>query len=377
MMRLLKKRESGQAMIMVLGLLAIGGVLIVPMLKLGSSSLEYHMMAESKTLEGYAADAGMEYALCKLGNNPGAFEPETLPSEVNGRIVTVTVEEIGSNVYRITSTAISDSGSSTTITSHVCIAVSFFDYGMAAIDGDITMSGNAEVSSSPDLFEGDIYANGQIYLSGNAEVQGDVTATGTVDISGNASVEGGIITEETEPVVFADIDTAMYLYQANLGTLIEGDLHINDDGYYDLGPAHITGNLNISGNAVVRLGGTVWVDGTISMSGNTRIEGPYSVVAVGDISLTGNSILDPGDIPLIISTDGNMTISGNNWTSAILYAPNGSIEMAGNSKIYGSVAAQSINTSGNNQVEYCVALRERGDLPARSGPMVYSRQTSN
>ena len=359
-------------MIMALILLALGALLMVPTLALASTNLKYHQVVEKNTLETYAADSGVQYALCRLANNSEAFGPEPLSAEVNGRVVNVTLEHYADNVYKITSIAMTDSVSSTTTQSYVSVTAGLFDYGMLAIDGDINVSGNAEVTSPPDLFEGDIYANGGINLSGNAAVNGDAIATGQITLSDNAYIYGEQIEYLSSPPVFAEIDTSIYLYAANQGTLIEGDLDISLDGYYDLGPAHITGSLTTSGDAIVRLNGTVWVDGTIIMSGNSSIEGAETIVAGGDIQVTGNAKLDADDIPLVISIDGNITVTGNGWVSAILYAPNGDITLSGNSMVSGAVAGQNIYAEGNNTLEYLTELRSRGDLPGVGGINIIS-----
>lgn len=369
-MRFLKNKESGQALIMALILLGLGSLLVVPTLNLAGVSLKYHHVIEGNTLETYAADSGVEYALCKLGNNPGEFGAETLPSEVNDRTVNVTVQYCLDNIYKITSTATSDSGSNTTIESYVSIVIFLFERAITALDGDITVSGNSLVTSS-DSGAGDIYANGNINISGNATIDGNATATGEINTSSGSTIMGEQ-EGSSEPLVFTEIDTSIYLKEADQGEWIEGDLHISGDDYYDLGPAHITGNLTISNNRTVRLTGTVWVDGTITMSGNTNIEGAEAVVAVGDIQLTGDTKLDPGDIPLIISIDGNITTIGNSWISAILYAPNGNITLSGNSKVYGAVVGKSVSTTGNNTVEYPQGLGVTTDLPGSGGVNILS-----
>jgi len=252
------------------------------------------------------------------------------------------------------------------------MTASLFDYGMAATEGDINLSGNVEVTSPPDLFEGDIYANGAINLSGNVEVQGDATATGEISLSGNSFIMGDEVENLGTPLVFAEIDTSPYLDEADQGTLIEGDLNVSGDGYYELGPAHITGNLIISNNQIVTLTGTVWVEGTITMSGNTRIEGAETIVAVGDILVTGNTKLTADNIPLIISTDGSITVTGDGWTTAILYAPNGDIMLSGNSMVCGAVVGRNITAQGNNEVEYLMELKGCDDLPGAGGVNVIS-----
>ena len=373
-MKLLKNRESGQVLIMALLMLGIGGLLTVPSLNLASTGLKYHQVVERNTLEIYTADSGVEYAVCKLSNNPEEYKTNPLEHSftINARTVHVTAEYYMSNVYKITSTATSGSGSSTSIVSYVSMIASPFDYGMAATDGDINLSGHTEVTSPPDLFQGNIYANGAINLSGKAEVLGDATATGEVTLKGSASITGDVVENLGTPLFFAEIDTSPYLGEADNGTLIEGDLHISGGGYYELGPAHITGSLTITANTVVKLTGTVWVDGSITMDGNTRIEGPGTLVAVGDIWVTGNAKLTIDNIPLIISTNGDITVTGNSWTSAILHAPNRGVTLSGDSKVCGAVVGQSITGQGNNEVEYLPELRGRDDLSIAGGVYVIS-----
>lgn len=99
------------------------------------------------------------------------------------------------------------------------------------------------------------------------------------------------------------------------------------------------------------------------MTGNTNIVGPGTVVAVGDIEVTGNAKLDPDNIPVLYSINGGIKVTGNSWSSVVLYAPSGEVTLTGNSKVYGSIVGKSVRNTGNNGVEYPVDLREREDLP--------------
>ena len=170
-MRFLKHRESGQALILVLILLALGGLMVVPALDFVGTSLNYDKTIEKKADEYHAADAGVHYALRKLLNSPTAFGSQQLPLEVNDRTVSICAENVSGPIYKVISTATTEGGSSTTITSHVRINTTPFDFGMASLDGDISMSGNAEVTSLVPS-DGDIYSNGNIYMSANSEVDG-------------------------------------------------------------------------------------------------------------------------------------------------------------------------------------------------------------
>ena len=99
------KSESGQALVWALILMAIGIVLLVPVLSLAGTSLRAAQIHEAKTLEFYAADAGMQDALSRirLDDSEGGFElPQgfgdqvsyTLDEEINGRQVDVTIETV-------------------------------------------------------------------------------------------------------------------------------------------------------------------------------------------------------------------------------------------------------------------------------------------
>ncbi len=62
----MRKRQSGQAFILVLILLAIGALLTVPALRLTATSLKSSQIVEGQTKALYAADAAQEYVLWKL-----------------------------------------------------------------------------------------------------------------------------------------------------------------------------------------------------------------------------------------------------------------------------------------------------------------------
>ena len=303
-----------------------------------------------------------------LGNDPDGYRSSPLHNEftLNDRDVKVTAEYQGRGIYRISSVATTDDDSKTNIESYVYLGSSLFARAITALDGDANLIGNSLVISSPDPGCADIYADGNISLTGNVRVEGDATATGQISTQGNCTITGSI-EPLYPPLDLPVVDTSIYLQEANKGSLIQGDLSISGNGQYNLGPAHITGNLKISGNRTVKLLGTVYVDGEIKMSGNTRIYGPGTLVAEGNITVTGNSRLDPDDIPVIISVSGGITVTGNNWTSMVLYAPEGEVSMAGNSEVYGSVVGKTVTVIGNSKIDYPVELGWRTDLPGGVG----------
>ncbi len=103
-MKLLKKihkKESGQAFILVLILLVLGGLIIAPLLGFMSTGLIAGQLNEERMAEVYAADAGIEDAIYKiikddtlLPEDEGVSETYTLSNSVNGETVDVTITKL-------------------------------------------------------------------------------------------------------------------------------------------------------------------------------------------------------------------------------------------------------------------------------------------
>ena len=171
-MNLLKNGQSGQALVMALVLLALGGLLVVPILDLAGTSLNYHQVIEKDTLETYSADSGVEYALCKLGNDPEGYQANLLQDSftINSRNVDVSAQYLGDDIYKITSTATTDSSSSTTIESYV------------------------HIPPYPSFFNNAISSKGVVTIRPGGEVFGDVQYNGILDNKG--TIYGETITDE-------------------------------------------------------------------------------------------------------------------------------------------------------------------------------------
>ncbi|MBI4286585.1 MAG: hypothetical protein HY670_11920 [Chloroflexi bacterium] len=241
------------------------------------------------------------------------------------------------------------------------------EYAIIALDGDITLGGSSLVKSDPaSPQEGDIYANGNINLSnlnpgGGKGVKGDAEATGTIT-DPNSAVSGTKTTGYSPAKTFSELDSSVYmtrgmvLAQANRGGT-QGNTNLTG-GTTSLGPKHITGNLRLSGNAVLDLTGPIFVDGTITMEGNSLITGHSGIAADGAITIRGNAQLDMDNLPVVSSySTSGITVTGDP-TSGILYAPNGPITLTGSSWVWGTVIGKSVSNTGNNTVEYPVALRQ-------------------
>ncbi len=89
--------EVGQALPIVLAMLAVGSLLIVPLLNFVSTSLNAGETVERKIEGLYAADAGVEDALWRLKyNKPASFPYSYELADVNGMSVSVVIGEVTS-----------------------------------------------------------------------------------------------------------------------------------------------------------------------------------------------------------------------------------------------------------------------------------------
>ncbi len=87
------KGEKGQALVIVLALLVVGGLLVAPSLNYAATSLNAGRIVKQNVKGIYAADAGIEDALWKLKNDPPAPAFYPLPEPVNQMEVTIETEE--------------------------------------------------------------------------------------------------------------------------------------------------------------------------------------------------------------------------------------------------------------------------------------------
>ena len=362
-MKLTKKREAGQILILVLILLAMGPLLVIPMLNLSYTGQKYNQIVEINTLNGYAADSGIEYCRYAIYNYPAEIQQSPLDENlvINGIDVHVTAEwEYAAAAYKITSTA-NGAQRSCSIECMIVVDVGLFG-NVIACDGNLEINNCNFVN--PDFpGESDVYTNGNIVIT-NSYIDGDVKASGTVTWAPPSVINGEVI-EETVVLQFPTIDPQIHEDKAILGGTWGTGTETYRTGDETLGPLYIDGNLAI-GNDQVVLAGTVYVTGDVDM-GNADISGFGDIVAEGDINFTNYSfsVENPVTLPLIMTVGEDKTIIFGNdrgsGTMAILYAPDGVINL-NNVNIQGSVAATLIilNTA---TIEYPAELRGRADLP--------------
>ncbi|MFC1978262.1 hypothetical protein ACFLWS_08420 [Chloroflexota bacterium] len=363
-MKLVRKNESGQILILVLILLALGVMLVAPMLRLSYTGQKYNQIVEINTLNAYAADAGIEYCRYAIYNYPAEIQQSPLDEDlvINGADVHVTAEwDYTASAYRINSTA----GSAQRSVSIECLIV--VDVGLfgnvIACDGNLEIT-NCNFVNEDYPGESDVYTHGNIEIT-NSYIDGDVKASGTISYDVPTEITGEVI-EGTVVLVFPTIDPQIHEDRAKLGGTWGTGTETYNTGDETLGPLYIDGDLRFGGGDDVVLAGTVYVTGNVDM-GNADVTGFGDIVAEGDLYFNNYSytVENPVTLPLLMTVGAGKGIDlGNDrgdGTMAILYAPSGEIHL-GTVDVMGSVAAPLV-TLNNASIEYPAELRGRADLP--------------
>jgi acetyltransferase-like isoleucine patch superfamily enzyme len=374
-----RPEESGFIMALALVLLVLGSVVIVPCITTASSALKINQECETNSLGRYTAEAGIADVTWRFQQgkitptNASSYFPYNLPGTVNGSLVTVKLlrqQDLPGDMHYFIVQANGQSSITgpskilVTIQQSGTMANNVFDKAVVGLGGNVSIGGISVISSDNNTWSmGDVFANGNVILTSLAKVYGNAGATGTVSTSGLASV-GGTKTNNASQQDPLNIDYAQYILEAQAGGT-SSTILFSGNNPQNLGPKYINGNLTIQDNVVVTLQGTVYVTGTITISGNAKIQGPYTIFSEGNMNLSGNSStqLARGTVPFLVSRSGTITIGGNSWISAIVYAPSGSITLNDNACVFGSVVGKSVTTTGNNQVKLLTGIRTLTQFP--------------
>ena len=323
----LVKDEKGAALILALILLLVGGLITAALLGHMGAGLLAGQIYERRTVELYAADAGVEDAIWKLQHEKVAAcaaQPIEPPYNinVNDKDVTVYIEyDIATGMYKITSIAMTDGdggGGIAAIDSATAVEayVSFLYMDFSSLLDHAIVSFDTIDIQPNNFIDGDVWLPDaeDLQIHDPSDITGEVWDEGNFElIWPTAEQLSAYYLEDVEgtydPGPSIDVE-----YTKTIGPCYrDGGLVIDNTGAPDTlileGTVYVAGDLNFnqsgtSHNYTVDLNGhTIFAEGGIYFPSNVvAVAGPGCIIAVGDInfqpSIAGN------DFVLVMSLTG-------------------------------------------------------------------------
>jgi len=312
-------------MIMALVLLAVGGLIIAPLLAYMSTGLISGEVYNRRTAELYAADAGVVDAVWKIrhqvdevvelscGSSNHTWTYDI--SDVNGKRVEISIEYVDEDNYRITSIAATDDGggtaaidSATAVESYVSVA--YMDFS-ALLDNAIVSQDTITISPNSEV-------NGDIWLPDEENLENKGAHNGTVKDSDDMTITWPTVDQlssyymelvEGAPdpgpsIDIKDTQTIETCYR-------EGSLAVDNTGEPATlvleGTVYVTGDLDFrqpGGNdyTVDLNGHTIFVEGNIDFASNAiSISGSGCIIAIGYINFQPSIAGGEDDFVLVMS----------------------------------------------------------------------------
>ncbi len=342
----LPRNERGVVLIIVLILLAVGGLTIAPMLSHMGTGLKAGQTYEKKTAEYYAADAGVEDALWQITRQQRDPHLPTSEGEhwsysitdINGKFVAITIDYVdedadGNDVYKINSTATGAGGGNTAIESYVTLGGGF----AFILENAITSPQDVTIAPGTTI-DGDVLYNGT--LDNKGTVTGDISSLPMIDwptpldvihfydddVVGVASYGSTILdingADTSIGPFYRDGDLAIINSSGTPATLtLEDTVYVTGDIMFGSTNQDFTLDLNNQ---------TIFVESpsadptkAIYVGSKSAITGAGCIIAVGDVYFEPN--ISGDSFVLVMSIDGLVNFQpGESFTGCLA----GNVEVA-------------------------------------------------
>jgi len=328
--------QKGMALPLALVSLALGVLLLTPLLASVGTNLSASQAADTNMKKQYAADAGVEYAIWKLSHDADfrdALDSSptvviTAPTTVNGIVLTATVTLVGGDL----------------------------DYAIFA--NSQSCSPAVKISGSGDTIEGKIHSNNDVKVTGSGHIfNGIVEFYTTFKETGSGHTYNPPPPHNPVQAPLRDMP-ALYSLADYSDPTVQGTPAWEADQlgqYY-----HHTGDLTFSGSGTEYPTGLYYVEGDVKISGSGH-EGTVTIVAEGDINISGSghSFTPYCDKLLFFSNEeysgavkcnrGVVKISGSGNVAfgGYIYAPHGKIDISGSGNMSGSFLGNTVELTGS------------------------------
>ena len=348
-----RRDQRGEALPLALIALAVGAVLMSPLLARLTTGLRATTKVEQTAHDQYASDAGAEYALWTIGHNaslraalkdsPGTPAEIALPGTVNG--TTASVRAV------CASTKDRDTDE-------------FPRLPWALWAQSSTRPSTIEIGGTGHRVNGAAHSNNQFNIAGNGiSVHGRVEHVGGLSVvgPGNYFVPGPpdnptVGAVENSPIVW---DIAEFSNPATPGTVAaeafaQGKYHVHD------APWDVTSSTTVPE-------GIHYCASSVTFSGSGLSWNNVTIVSTEAITISGSGLAFTPYVEGLsfystkASSDDVIAISGSANTGAATYAPNGRISITGSGgTITGAFVGDRIEISGSGAT---IAL---ADVPMRN-----------
>lgn len=240
-------------------------------------------------------------------------------------------------------------------------------------EGDLTIDGSVEIIGPADPDDGGaVHTNSDLYITGNGgDITGAVTASGEVENS-NAGITatGSQPQVDIPPVSAADYEVWATHKLLSDGTMLNVATGLVSNCSVNPNPCNNwewdgSGTWSLANNDSAT--GTYYVEGHADISSNQTMT--LSVVAEGDITVSGNPELTPHTTELLFVTDMDLQLLGTLATNLAVQGQmlvHEQLEVGGNVTLGGQIvvedAASLSNTVTSNSIHGNVTINYSGGL---------------
>lgn len=319
-MKSMARNQEGQTIPLVLVIMVVGAMIIAALFLYLNASLLLVGKNQQNIDSYYAADSGIEDAICWLiegkaegpwtGSDDQGWERDIY--SINDSSVKVSVEamqDLGANMYRITSNATAVDGDGHTTVLSTVWAIPFIEGpwkpAQGTYEGDVYVHGDVKTGTWAEII-GDVYVTGDIDLHNHSSITGNVSVEGNIDLDPQSSIignvcAGGDITIENDAIIKGDI-------------YISGDHTIKLEGGQKK-EARIEGNIHADGNI------TIIARNSATLQGNVYVVGNLTIILEQAQSAIDGSVYATGDITIALEQEGRISGSINRLAYPEGYPP--------------------------------------------------------